>query len=260
MFESWPGKNNKKNEANERSQRERLMNNLSEPYWLPSVKELRPVVDSFTNEKGIFKLSEQERNLWLDFLRNEKNPVFEIYTKEYIEGLSKYIIGQSEKYKGNEGDKVFVLEVGAGNGKLSYFLKQEISKGMENSITLKATDFPTEYYTISSPYNNVEKLSYQKALEKYQPNIVLCSWMMAEEDWSKDFRETSSVKEYILIGPEGPCGTDETWHDIPVEFGVEELEELSELQVSRLDILDAPKKFRGLLDFYSKTMSFKRKE
>jgi CheY-like chemotaxis protein len=258
MFESWPEKNNKNNESNERSQRERLMINLGNPYWLPSVKELRPVVDSFTDEDGFLKLSEQERKVWLSFLRNNEHPVFEILTKEYIEGFGKYIIEQAKKININGSHKTVVLEVGAGNGKLSYFLKQEFNKNHNSMIELKTTDLPSKSFNISSPYHNVEKLSYQEALKKYQPDIVLCSWMMPGEDWSEDFRNTPSIKEYILIGPEAPCGTDDTWHNVPFDFFEEEIEDLSELQISRLDILDAPRKETGYVDLVSRTISFKK--
>lgn len=49
-------------------------------------------------------------------------------------------------------------------------------------------------------------MDYKEALKKYKPDIVISSWMPYTEDWTKDFRTFSSVKEYILIGePDNGC-------------------------------------------------------
>lgn len=53
-----------------------------------------------------------------------------------------------------------------------------------------------------------EKIDQKKALAKYNPEIVICSWMPFKEDWTADFRAEKSVQEYILIGEtdDGCCG------------------------------------------------------
>jgi hypothetical protein len=120
-------------------------------------------------------------------------------------------------------------------------------------------------------YDNVERLSVVRSLEKYRPRkvsstdnnsevvqsrlIVLCSWMPPGQDWTKDFRNERQVEEYILIGEsdDGTCGDNWlTWgnsdfrtdNDNAVDFtapyvadGYERinLDDLSQLQFSRFD-------------------------
>ena len=60
----------------------------------------------------------------------------------------------------------------------------------------------------------VEPLSCAAALLKYQPTVVVCSWMPQGVDWSAEIRATKSVQEYILVGEvDGGCCGDPwlTW-------------------------------------------------
>jgi hypothetical protein len=66
---------------------------------------------------------------------------------------------------------------------------------------------------------HVDKLDYQTALAKYQPDIVLCAWMPLGIDFTKAIRDCKSTQMYILIGPkdDGTCGDAwKTWgkHDM----------------------------------------------
>ena len=119
-----------------------------------------------------------------------------------------------------------VLELGAGNGKLSHFLKEELLRreGGEHGerVRVEATDSfgwglktgnaVTGGSFIDSSFAAVEDMDYKRALEKYAPTVVLVSWMPQGEDWTKDIRATASVKEYVLVGEadDGCCG--DNWH------------------------------------------------
>lgn len=56
----------------------------------------------------------------------------------------------------------------------------------------------------------VEEISTEEAM-KNNPDVVISSWMPAEEDWTKLFRENESVQTFILIGREHDCGTEDSW-------------------------------------------------
>lgn len=230
---------------------------IKDPYWLPNYNEIAKIVDSYTDEHGSFSLGKEEEDKWYEFLKNNKDsPVFEIWTKEYIEQFSNYLSKQAILLGGKKEKPTIILEVGAGDGRLSYFLTQQLKSSKVDTIKIITTGYDSESFKIKSKYNNVENLPEKDALEKYSPAIVICSWMIPDEDWTPDFRKTKSVKEYILIGPEGPCGTDETW-EWTSGFEKIEHEDLSEVQISRLDILYGVKK-APTVDFITKTVSFIR--
>ncbi|MDB5264947.1 MAG: uncharacterized protein JWN64_518 [Parcubacteria group bacterium] len=227
---------------------------LKDPNYFPSYAELRPLADSFSNEEGDSVFPTREDGI-RDFAVN--NHIFEVFTQEYIEKFSGYLKERIANLSSGD-EPITILEVGAGNGKLSHLLKDSMKDLVASGkVKLVATD--SGDWEIDSPWENVEKLEVKDALKKYHPNIVISSWMPHGEDWTKDFREEKSVKEYVLIGPYGPCGSDATWEHTRPEFekmyGDKELAkkmqpssfdrdgfirtdhgELSEYQISRLDI------------------------
>ena len=108
----------------------------------------------------------------------------------------------------------------------------------------------------------VEKLDHKMTLKKYNPEIVIVSWMSKDLDMTPDFRAKQGVQEYILIGEVdyGACGSLATWganSKAPPQWEVDgferwDLEDLSTLQVARTD--------NPYVKFHSKTVSFRRAE
>lgn len=245
---------NKKEQTQELTP-EVLRQKISDPFWLPNYKEISKVVDSYTDEYGSFLLDKEEEDKWFKFIKNKENPVFEIWTKEYIDRFSNYLSERAKLFGGTKEKPITVLEVGAGDGKLSYFLSNKLEESNVDSIKIITTGYDSETFNIKSKYNNVENLPEKDAIEKYSPDIVLCSWMICGEDWTPDFRKKRSVQEYILIGPEGPCGTDDTWQCY-TDFEKMEHEDLSEVQISRTDFFGSRK--ISSVDFITKTTSFKK--
>ncbi|AGL01302.1 hypothetical protein [Desulfoscipio gibsoniae] len=123
--------------------------------------------------------------------------IYQILNKEFNETLAAEV---------NDLNLSPVLEVGAGNGDLANVLR---SRG----VALAAVDNYTE--TLPQGYwtNEVmpENMDYRAALKKYSPQLVICSWMPEGCDWTSDFRATSSVDAYILIGEEDKI----IWGDYP---------------------------------------------
>ena len=140
----------------------------------------------------------------------------EILTKEYINQFAGYLAEKIENYGGSKENPAKLLEVGAGDGRLSYFLNRKLNKLVPGKFNLVATDSGEEVRI--KPVFDVEKIDYKAALKKYSPTIVISSWMPAGVDWTSDFRSEPSVKEYILVGPpfDATCG------DMSLTWGEEE--------------------------------------
>lgn len=123
--------------------------------------------------------------------------IYQILNKEFNEALAAEV-----KKLGLHP----ILEVGAGNGDLAAVLR---GRGVKLEAVDNYTGLPGK-----EPRFNVlkpENMDYRDALVKYKPQLVICSWMPQGCDWTRDFRATSSVAAYILIGEEDRV----VWGDNP---------------------------------------------
>lgn len=190
--------------------------------------------------------------------------IYEFWTDEYVLELSTYLMERCQRLHAmDDGKDIVIVEVGAGDGILSQFIRENIiqkrvslsnsgplvntgtrsgkkkrkkrnkhghGNNMMSTPTIVATDDMS--YKIK-PKANVEKLSVTEAMKKYgnefnskeQHLIVICSWMPMGVDWTKLFRD-ANVDEYILIGEcdDGNCGHNwYTWGN--VDFYMDENEE-----------------------------------
>jgi hypothetical protein len=106
--------------------------------------------------------------------------IFCFYSRSLINALATMIAGRS------------CLEIGAGDGTLARFLK-------EQGVQLTATDNHGWEKSVVYP-EWVFKLDAREALAKYAPEVVICSWPPAQNDFERDVFNTSSVQLYIVIG------------------------------------------------------------
>jgi len=84
------------------------------------------------------------------------------------------------------------LEIGAGDGTLTRFLKNQ-------GVQLTATDNHGWENAVAYPAC-VIKLDAREALAAYAPEVVICSWPPAQNDFERDVFNTHSVQLYIVIG------------------------------------------------------------
>lgn len=197
----------------------------------------------------------------------QKPEVFEVWTKEYIEALVSYL----EENFGSKHilDRPRILEVGAGNGKLTYWLRHYLPEWDIIAIDDASWEWDGgeeewENHGVMIDRDIVEEIDYKEALEKYcqdGPVIIICSWMPYEDDWTPDFRRYDDVSAYIMIGESwgGCCGSDSTWHDHP-DFDQKDLE-LGD-QICRTDSWTSdgrPNDYYRCL-FHSNTVAFIREE
>lgn len=192
---------------------ERLANikeKLLNPKYLPSFAEVATVWKYDYN--------------WLEDCRDDKKvSPWEFLTKEFIEAVANYLLGRLEELVKDRHEPMVILEAGAGDGRLAHFLQEKMDELHPGKVKI----IPTDTYKwvengsvqIVFPVERVN--NNQEALQNYQPTIVICSWMLADEDWSAGFRAAESVEEYILFGEEdnlvsGKCW--DTWGYNPVPF------------------------------------------
>lgn len=183
------------------SERELMREKMRDPNFLPTHDDIYQA----------FKSEEYYSEEWHRFCFNEDNPVFEFLNEEFITAFSNYLAERVESLGASEDSPMTILEVGAGNGRLSHFLQQKLKARFSGKVTVVATDSGEWSLKTAFP---VEVIGHKEALEKHKPKIVIFSWMPYQEDITDDFRAGESVEEYILIGEsDGGCCGDEwrTW-------------------------------------------------
>ena len=126
--------------------------------------------------------------------------VFQLLNVEFIQELVNKI---------KEIDPEIILEVGAGEGLLGKYLSKELKK--EIILTDDYSWWEKENTKIGN--KDVIRMDYKDAINKYNPDFIIASWIPYKKWWTKDFRVCDSVKGYMLIGegPGGCTGSDMDW-------------------------------------------------
>jgi hypothetical protein len=147
------------------------------------------------------------------FMTCHENAIFQIYSKEFIETLANQIKKLNPKK---------VIEVGAGDGRLSYFLNKHgvNSKPIDNHAWAKCEDDKNVVHITYPP--EVEKIDYRNALRKYNPDLVILCWEELSAKYTQKILDYPSVKYVIWIGEHaGGCtGSEDTF----MRYKNEELE------------------------------------
>lgn len=248
---------------------EEMREKLRDPSFLPSHEVLSGYFRQFDGFSQ-YEDGNVEWEKWRHLLFNGEHPIFEIWTQEYIHALGSYLAQRVEELGGTEENPTVVLEVGAGDGRLTYFLQREMDELMPGKVKIVASDSGDWGITPDFP---VETISHKEALEKYKPNIVIFSWMPYRYDYTFDFRAIGSVEEYVLIGEAGGVCCGDAWQTWGLNWTYDEeerklresqpapyevdgfekvcIEGLSTLQLSRANLYEE--------NILSSTVSFKRK-
>ena len=202
-----PYLNNEKGEPGRELTAEEIRKKLRDPNFLPSHKLLAKYF-KFDREN---RYNDPEWKKWFSFMNESKHPVYEIWTKEYIHAFGTYLAQRVMELGGTEGNPTAILEVCAGDGRLTHFLQEKMNELKLKKVKLIASDSGDSDMPQVFP---VENIDHKKALGKHKPRIVICSWMPAQYDCTAAFRATKNVDEYILIGRanSGFCGDEwQTW-------------------------------------------------
>ncbi len=164
-----------------------------------------------------------------DLLKRDlvRNVSWQIFNLEFVDGLAAHITERLSH------PNALILDAGAGNGLLAFWLK-------EHGLNVVAVDTREDSRTeqLSLP-DWVLDLDVKEALEHFQPEIVICSWMPWLEWWQLWFETTSrSTREYILIGKERATGSLNWWSGEHARKGLwvpELLEQLTDVSLSVAD-------------------------
>lgn len=195
---------------------EEIVTRLRDPRYLPTTDELEKVFSTFPEPHT-------DDDTAMDLMIAHGGHLYEYPTKEYIHGLGKYVAKQTGNLGGSIAKPITILEVAAGLGRLSHFLTQELDQIPEIKDTYQS--FAVDDFSVTPQFwanknyegRGVIDMDYQQALQTYDPTIVIGSWLPSRRkkndtstkihDWTIDFRNTLSVKEYILIGVPGRHAT-----------------------------------------------------
>lgn len=189
---------------------------LKDPRYLPTRAEICQAFnideDADLGSYGYNEIVGLSDKPWAKFAMGKlggEERVFEFFTQEYIDRLADNIIDSAHKFGASRENPLKVVELGAGNGKLSHFLQKMVEEKEPGLITVIATDESDGEWQhgIDRVSLAVEPLNYIQALKKYHPDIVIVSWMPYEFDMTAAIRN-AHVKQYILIGEadNGCCG------------------------------------------------------
>lgn len=106
--------------------------------------------------------------------------IYCFYSKELLREL-RLLVGERR-----------CLEIGAGDGTLARFLAN-------TGVQLTATDDYSWSHSIDYPAN-VQNMDAKRALAKHQPQVVICSWPPAGNNFERHVFSAKSVELYIVIG------------------------------------------------------------
>jgi hypothetical protein len=119
---------------------------------------------------------------------NIKQQMFQLWNKQCNDELAEIL---------KELNPKLILDVCAGDGTLAKILSD---RGL-NIVAVDNYSWPFE-----KRFFDVQKMSYNEGLEKFQPDVVIGCWMPLNSNWTPSFRKTKSVKHYIQIGEgDGGC-------------------------------------------------------
>jgi hypothetical protein len=128
--------------------------------------------------------------------------LFEYLTADYIAALALYV---AQRVASWGLTSVRVLEVGAGYGGLTHFLRPAVAAhACVASVTewhWHCVDDGTR--AVASCYADVTRADSVAAVAAVRPQLVLCAWMPFGIDWSAAFRACPACLEYVLIGHRG---------------------------------------------------------
>lgn len=177
-------------------------------------------------------------------------PIFQLWTQESIQTIAQDLIRFHAKN---------VLEVGAGDGKLSYWLSHHLSSvNIVASDSLQWAHKNREWKILQNP-PNVLVLDYGDAIQVIQPDTILSSWMPLGQDWTSAFRSSVHVQQYALIGEgqDGAIGHPLAWSEDVEGWQWWENRHFSTKACSRLDFnkhpLSIPSQSKTQLHWWKKS-------
>jgi len=136
----------------------------------------------------------------------------ELLSQEFVDEIAfslKNIVNKEDK----------ILEIGAGSGRLSQFLRQR------TGFNIVAIDNNRAAIPICF---SVKRLDVREAYDLYQPTILIISWPPDDMSWRPI---PKSVQKIILFGEASECGGGNIWK-APAGFNILSLHQVEKFQQS----------------------------
>ncbi|MBL7169623.1 MAG: hypothetical protein ISS48_01220 [Candidatus Aenigmarchaeota archaeon] len=168
-----------------RKRRETVLRQIGNFYELPDYSDLKLLFKEMEGNRGF-------RTRFYGYLVG--NDIYQLLNEEFVDELASLLAHLSRDCE-SDGP---IVEICAGDGKLTYHLR-------EGGLNIVATDDYSDR-KIKRDESHVGELDYMRALEKYNPRIVVCSWLPYRSKLGKDVINYPSVKYLVTIG-EGHGGT-----------------------------------------------------
>ncbi|MCD6590594.1 MAG: hypothetical protein J7K72_01335 [Candidatus Aenigmarchaeota archaeon] len=171
---------------------ENVKKKITELCQLPSYKEAKALFNYYQNHWfNMLQYSDEAIcpfDCWFKFCN--ENDIYNVYNIEFVNALADEI---------KKLNLAPVAEICAGNGKLSYHLR-------ERGIDIIATD-DYSFTFIERDEKLVERLSHRETLEKYKPRIVVAAWIPFGSEIELEILKNPHVKHLIVIGDRKCCGS-----------------------------------------------------
>lgn len=163
------------------------------------ITKVEDIYYSHLRDKDRFTRSPMDLFVWCN-----EHRVWQLINLEFIQELASKI---------REIDPKTILEVGAGRGLLGKYLGKELNRKViitDDYSWWKCGRMGDDESVISGA---VTKTDYKEAVRRYNPDLIIASWIPHGREWVKYFREHESVNGCIVIGePRGGCtGDDSDW-------------------------------------------------
>ena len=116
-------------------------------------------------------------------------PQYEVFNADHIKALAEYMITRMAEL---DLSALNVVEVGAGDGRFSHFLRVALAKSSLSgaaNVTITATDDNSRGL---EQFYAVETCDAAEVMGRFKPDIVLVSWMELGQDWTSTFRACAS--------------------------------------------------------------------
>lgn len=152
-----------------------------------------------------------------------RHMIYQVPNIEFIQGLSNKIKDIGAKK---------ILEVGSGRGIICRYISNILNEKI--ILTDSYNWWKHHEFMEHIEYEDVLKRTYIEAIEEFEPDLIIASWIPFNECWTKDFRKYPFVKGYILIGENrgGATGSEEDWD---TDWNMQDLDNVSKYGICKTD-------------------------